>query len=500
VSLVSPVQSKGKNTPVPESLIIPAVAHTAGANGSMFESDIRLANTSSQPQKYQVFFTPSGANGTVTSQSTQIQVGPGETMALDDVLASFFGSGNNGSGATGMMEIRPLSTASTSAVAGTSGGRGRTTVASSRTYNVTEKGTFGQFIPAVAYSDFIGKSSGPEKTVLSLQQISQSSKYRTNFGLLEASGEPVDVMFSVFDASNKKVAAFPISLQGSQHLQFNSFLADRGVTLEDGRVEVEVTSNTGRVTAYASVIDNRTNDPMLVSPVLRNAPAKSNRVILPSIGDFDIGFAHWKSDVRVFNAGAAATEVTLSYYPQGKAGTPSVIKTTLQPGEVRAFDDFIAANFGTKATAGSLVVTTPNASNIVATAKTYTDTSNGTYGQFIPGITPEQSVGTASQSLQILQLEQSSRFRTNIGVAETSGKPAVAEISVNVPGGRSTTKLQIPLAANEFRQVSLIDFNLGTVYNARATVKVISGTGTVTAYGSLIDQVTQDPTYVPAQQ
>jgi hypothetical protein len=31
------------------------------------------------------------------------------------------------------------------------------------------------------------------------------------------------------------------------------------------------------------------------------------------------------------------------------------------------------------------------------------------------------------------------------------------------------------------------------------TVSVTSGTGRVTAYGSVIDQTTQDPTYVPAQ-
>ena len=498
VSLVPPVSSKGKNSPLPESLIIPAVAHTPGANGSLFESDIRVANTSAQPMKYQVFFTPSGNDGTQTGSTTTIQVGPGETMALDDVLAAVFGNGNDGRGATGMMEIRPL-TASTSSVGGSSSGRGRATVASSRTYNVTESGTFGQFIPAISYSQFIGKSDTATKAVLSLQQISQSAKYRTNFGLVEASGEPVSVMFSVYDGSNRKVAEFPLGLQASEHRQFNGLLAERGITLTDGRVEVEVTSPTGRVSAYASVVDNRTNDPMLVSPVLRNAAPRSSRVVLPSIGDFDIGIAHWKSDVRVFNAGTAATPVTLSYYPQGKAGTPSTITTTLQAGEVRTFDNFIEANFGTKTTAGSLVITTPQPANIVATAKTYTDTANGTYGQFIPGVTPEESIGMGAPALQILQLEQSTRFRTNIGVAETSGKPAVAEISVIVPGSKATPRIQIPLAANEFRQISLLDFQVGTVYNVRATVKVMSGTGRVTAYGSLIDQVTQDPTYVPAQ-
>jgi len=498
VSLVTPVSAKGKNTPLPDSLIIPAVAHTAGANGSMFESDIRLANTSAQTMKYQVFFTPSGVDGTQKGSATTIQVDAGATMALDDILATFFGAGSDGKGVTGMMEIRPITTSSTTASL-TSSGRGRTTVASSRTYNVTENGTFGQFIPAIPYSQFIAKSASATRAVLSLQQISQSANYRMNFGLVEASGEPVSVLLSVFDDKNKKVAEIPKSLQASEHRQFNSLLAENGLTLENGRVEVEVTSPTGRVTAYASVVDNRTNDPLLVSPVLLNAEAGSTRFVLPSIGDFDIGFAHWKSDIRLFNAGSSPAALTLSYYPQGNPAQPSTITATLQPGEVRAFDNFIETNFNKKATAGSLVVTSAAPANIVATAKTYTASATGTFGQFIPGVTPDQSIAAGSPALQILQLEQSGRFRTNIGVAETSGKPAVAEIAVVVPGAKTVPRIQIPLAANEFRQISLLDFNLGTVYNGRATVKVMSGTGTVTAYGSVIDQLTQDPTYVPAQ-
>jgi hypothetical protein len=57
----------------------------------------------------------------------------------------------------------------------------------------------------------------------------------------------------------------------------------------------------------------------------------------------------------------------------------------------------------------------------------------------------------------------------------------------------------IGLAANEFRQIGLVDFQPAVaVYNGRVTVKVIEGDGRVTAYGSAIDQITQDPTYVPA--
>jgi len=41
--------------------------------------------------------------------------------------------------------------------------------------------------------------------------------------------------------------------------------------------------------------------------------------------------------------------------------------------------------------------------------------------------------------------------------------------------------------------------NLPITYNARLSVRVISGEGKITAYGSVIDNQTQDPTYVPGQ-
>jgi hypothetical protein len=493
VSLVTPVAPAGKNGPPPDSLIIPAVGHAPGANNSLFESDVRVANVSAQTQKYQLNFTLSATDGTQSGQSSTIEIEPGATMALDDILANFFGIGSDGTAATGVLEIRPL-TSSTSNLS-SSATPSIQTVASSRTYNTTTNGTFGQFIPAVPFSQFIGAGSR-----LSLQQIAQSAAYRTNFGLVEAAGEPASVLIHVFNNSGQEIVS-PIAqnLLPSEHLQLNNFLSANGVSLTDGRLEVEVTSSTGKVTAYASVVDNVTNDPLLVSPVLKGGTT-ATRYVLPGVGDFDIGIAHWKSDVRVFNSAQTSQPVTLSYYAQGDPTHPLTSTMTLQPGETRAMDNLIATTWPQlQQTAGSLLVTSANSSALVATARTYTQLSAGTYGQFIPAVTTAQSAGNGERSLQLLQLEASDRYRTNIGVAETSGNAATAHVSLILPDSKFAISTDIPLAANEFKQFSLSSFGAGTVYNGRVTVTVISGTGRVTAYGSVIDQLTQDPTYVPAQ-
>ena len=41
--------------------------------------------------------------------------------------------------------------------------------------------------------------------------------------------------------------------------------------------------------------------------------------------------------------------------------------------------------------------------------------------------------------------------------------------------------------------------NNTNIYNARISVEVTSGSGRVASYGSVIDNATSDPTYVPAQ-
>jgi hypothetical protein len=505
VSLVTPVTPTGEGTPPPDALIFPIVGHAVGANNSLFESDIRVTNLSAKRMKYDVQFTPSGTDGTKTGTSSTIELEPNATLALDDIVASVFGTGN--ASVTGMLEVRPVTTTSDEtdpflASITTSALKQLQTVASSRTYNFTPNGTFGQYIPAIPFAEFVGRlDENGQASILSLQQVSQSTAYRSNFGFAEASGKPVDLQVRVYDASNSLLSTIALSLQAREHRQINGMLANNGITsLADGRVEVQVMNGDGKVTAYVSSVDNRTNDPLLVNAIPRNATA-SSRYVVPGMAYLNTGAAFWVSDLRVFNAGSLATPATLTFYPQGNPGAAVARELTINPGEIKVLDNVISTLFGQpNGAGGSVAITTPQATSLVATARTYNQTTNGTYGQFIPGVTPAQSAGLGDRALQVLQLEQSTRMRTNIGLAETSGGPVTVEVTAIVPDSLATPVVTINLAANEFRQISLGDFGFtDAVYNARVTVNVIGGTGRVTAYGSAIDQITQDPTYVPAQ-
>jgi large repetitive protein len=494
VNVVQPVSPTPKSSPPPDALIIPAVAHADGFNAH-FQSDVRLTNTSPQVMKYQITFTPSGEDGLANGRQAQVDVDPGRTIALDDILRTWFSDGTT-AGATGTLEIRPLTqTAASVTNNAISGLANLVTFASSRTFNATANGTYGQFIPAIPYANFIGKSSN---TSITLQQIAQSSAFRTNLGIVEGSGQAASLSIGIFGSDGKKITDVPLNINGGQHIQLDSFLAKQGLTLQDGRIEVKVTSGSGRVTAYASVLDNQTSDPLLVTPTVVSAGG-SAKYVVPGVADLNSGLANWRTDMRLFNASSKSVDALLELHSQ--SGNVVTQRVTLSPNEVRQFDNLLSSTFGITNDGGALHVSTATPVNLIATARTYNQTSNGTYGQFISGVTPNDAAAVGTRPLHLLQVEESDRYRSNIGLAEVSGKPAKVMITVVPPDSKVSASTEVDLGPNEFRQLGsfLKSFGLQNTYNARVSVQVIEGEGRVTAYASVIDAQTQDPTYVPAQ-
>ena len=498
VNLVTPVTPSSKDLPPDNTLVIPSVGHLDGVN-SHWQSDIRLANTGSQKLQYALKFSPADPSlGGV--KTTTITVDGGGTTALDDIVRNWYGIGTLGESANGVLEVRPLTPSGKGLTPNDAPSVSKVTVVSSRTYTISDAGTLGQFIPAIPFSSFIGKAAQQAAaSVLSLQQIAQSDQYRTNVGIVEGSGQPASVLLSVFDVSGKKLKDVPLSLKAGQQLQLGSFLASVGIpSLSDGRIEVKVTGGEGRVTAYASVVDNLSLDPLLVSGVKLGA-ASANNYVLPGVADINTGLANWRTDMRIFNGGSGAQNALLTFYPQG--GSPLAQSIVINAGEIRTLDSVVQALFGITNAGGAVHVTTSGNSNLIVSGRTYNATSAGTFGQFIPAVTAADSIASGDRALQILQAEDSVRYRTNIGLAEVDGKAVGVDVSINLPDSKVTPVVHVDLAPNDFQQFNVFRaLGLDNIYNARVSIRVTDGGGRVTAYGSVVDMLTSDPTYVPAQQ
>jgi len=165
-------------------------------------------------------------------------------------------------------------------------------------------------------------------------------------------------------------------------------------------------------------------------------------------------------------------------------------------------DSVLTSMFNVPSGGGSIVFTTNVPSNLVATGRTYTNADGGgTFGQFIPGVTAAEAVGVGERTLQVVQLEQSPSFRSNLGLVEVTGNPVTIEILGFTPESKIAARVVKDLAGGEFSQLGNVftSMGFGNVYNGRVSVRAIGGSGRVAAYGSVVDSRTADPTYVPAQ-
>lgn len=502
ISLVTPVAPGTKTTPPANALMIPVVTHVNGAAGP-FLSDVRLTNAGSADVKYQITLTPTQTDGTKTSKVTEVSVAKNQTIALNDIVKNFFGYGatpNPQDIGFGSLEIRPLNTSA------------NLTYASSRTYASTATGTFGQFIAAMPFAKFAtrrlgglpipGQPAPAAHPLLSLQHVSQSSRFRTNLGIAEGAGEPATGKIRVFSTLGALLKEVDFTLLPGEHRQMNRFLElNAGLgNIDDARIEIEVLSQTGAVTAYASVLDNVTTDPLAVMPV-DPSRVSATRYVVPGMAELPNRADNFHSDLRIFNGGSE-TPIAMTFYPQGGGAPVAAAPRTIRAGEVLVLDNLLPSIFNTNLGGGSVVITTPGQSSLVATGRTYTSVDNGgSFGQFIPGVTPAEGTGIGERPLQLMQLDQSAQFRSNVGLAELTGNPTKVRLSLHIPEAGVTASTDVQLGAFEFRQLQPIAGLSPTAntYNARISVEVIEGNGRVTAYGSVIDNRSKDPTYVPAQ-
>ena len=225
----------------PSALWVPVVAHTDGKNGSQWRSDVGLLNPGTGTAN--VTLTFHGPDGLVTNTT---YVPAGAQSVLVDVLGQLSASGQ---GALEVSSDRSLKVTS------------RTYHQASTDAACDANGTKGQSYPSLAVGE--GLSLGQTAW---LPHLAESATYRTNIGLVNTSAAAAVVAVELYDGTGALLATYTVSLAPGEWRQetqpFNSKSAQ--TALDRGFAKVTVTSGAG-VVAFASVIDNITNDPTTIA-------------------------------------------------------------------------------------------------------------------------------------------------------------------------------------------------------------------------------------------
>lgn len=217
---------------------VPVVSLTDGANGSVWQSDLGLLGVDPAGSAVELRFHANGSSATGV-----VTVAPDAMVNLVDVVA-WLDPSFSGSGALEICSDGEL-------------------VIDSRTYNVLASdhdcfpgGTFGQHLAGDLSS--AGLAMGESAR---LGQLRESAAFRTNLGFVNTGTEPATVEISLRDATGVELLKYDLVLESERWLADNRPFFKRAgrEDLDAASAKVTVMSG-GGVVAYASVIDNLTND------------------------------------------------------------------------------------------------------------------------------------------------------------------------------------------------------------------------------------------------
>lgn len=230
----------GVPTPLPECRFVPAAARTLNLTGVHWATDLTLVHTGEMPASVSVAALARGAdNRQAPVMVLEDELQPGQTRVLDDVVLD-------------IVDLLWQDFLGALVVCSSEPG----VEAFARTVLVREDaGGLGQGIPALA----------PEQGLIAgelgqLFPLREDEDVRTNVGLLNGTGDYQRVTLRLLDEAGETVIVIVHELKPYGQVQYTNFLR-AFPTLDDRHARLEITTSGGPVFAYASMADNRTNDP-----------------------------------------------------------------------------------------------------------------------------------------------------------------------------------------------------------------------------------------------
>jgi Subtilase family/Proprotein convertase P-domain len=448
--------------------LIPTSAHLMGKLGASFTTDVRLFNTDAVNSRLVALRFQPASGG--PARTVSLSLPPHSTQALDDVLGNTFRTEGYG----------PLFLSAAGSV-----------VAASHTATTAVRGgAFGLSIPATPLS-----AAGGAGTTLTLVPVFASTGFRVNVGLAEVTGNEVAAEIVVKDAHGAVRAVLPEKVPGGGLLQVNDIYAAAGIPPDaSDRFEVRVLSGGGRVAAFATPIDDSSNDGAFFGTAVAGA-----NLLLPTVAraNGQLG-ARYVTDLKLANAGASPARVRVAFTPSSGVSFSPVL-VNLAGGETLFLDDALGQLFAPASdTSGALRLTALDGATLFASSRTYTLDGARSYGVAIDPVS-DASAAVPGRSLALTFLSGSPRERTNVGFVETGGLVTQLRVSLVSASGTVVAVRALALSPNEAVQWNDVFAEMQTspLEHASMLVDVVAG-GSATAWATLVDNRTNDGTYFAA--
>ncbi len=453
--------------------LISAAAQTNGAGGSVWRTELTLFNPGSDYVSVQFIFLPA-AGGAVQSRSTFMA--PLQTLTYNNALLDIYGI----SSGTGAIAIEATSATSTP-----------TLKVSSRTFTTGSSGTYGQSVPSVT-SDAL-----PMQQVLT--GIESDADYRTNIGLVNRSNSPVTAALSLVTADGRSLGTIDVTVPANAFQQ--NGLASLWSSVNGGsysRLTLTIASSAANaLSAYASVIDNRTQDPIYIQAVPLSAG--TGGIVLPAVGRAPgANGTYWRSDVTLYNSRPSNADVYLKYLAGGADNRNAASRRfTLAAGQTVVVQD-VLSSFGLSSGTGALqILWVDGGVGPVVTSRTYTTAAGGgTYGQSI------DPIGSSGYDSVVPGLRSDSSYRSNVGFVNNGEGTLNVGVLLLSPSGQQLGAASLTLQPRSQTQTALAGLfpSINGQTLASCTLQAHTNDApALFAYGSIVDNGSGDPVFFAGQ-
>jgi len=470
---ISVEQWVGEVPPITEpgdyAYVIAAAAHAPGLEGTQWVTDVVLHNPGDDSAEAALWFMKSGQDN-LGALGVGVSVAPGASQQIEDAVLSMFGENE----AAGAILI----------------GSDHRLLVTSRTYNDASSGTYGQFIPGRDVRNSIAQDQS-----VHLIQLTRTDTFRTNLGVANPTADSVRINVSLRNFQGKEITSRTFNVPPFGYIQKTDIL---GLDTEDAFAVVSSSTPDASYFPYASVVDNRTGDPMMVEPI---DPSQHHLVAAAAhVGGLED--TDWRTDLEIYNPQTVPVgfQVNLLVSGEDNSSPPSVTMTLKQSSTQRLSDvlDTVFSHEGT----GAIEVHSLSGDLIVA-SRTFNTTDAGTFGQFLPGVGPAATI-TSGQEARIVQLAQDTTddtgFRTNIGFVNRAPTTTNVKTDLYTSDGVHLGTVTTRLDPFEHRQINRIFRQVTSVpvTNGYAVITTSSAGGSFVAYASVVDNASGDPIFIPA--
>lgn len=457
VSSSSASRSVTVNALAPYRSLVSVSAQTNGVGGSTWRTELSLFNAGIEAASGQFLFIP-GAGGSV--QSRAFYLAPRQSVTFGNALPEIFGM-PSGAGAIAIEANSPSSTPDIKV--------------SSRTF-ADGSGTYGQSVPSVSAQNL--------QPTLFLTGLQSDSDYRTNLGLVNRSDTPASVALTLYEGNGNVIATTTVGVAANNFQQaalasYFPAISNRAYSALSMRVDA---SAQDAVSVYASVVDNRTQDPIYLQAT---ATPSGRGAIIPAVGRSPgVNGTFWRSDVRLFNPSGVPIGVGLRF---GGATLP----VSILPARTLTLAD-IVSRFGISSGSGALELTWNGSGPIIASRTYTTADGGGTFGQSIDAI---QSFG---YDRYVPGLRSDGSFRSNVGFVNGSDGTIGVTATLLSSSGQPIANGFVQLAPRSQAQYSLGALFPGVNVAALGTVTLQAHTDNgpvLFVYGSMVDNRSGDPVF-----